>query len=392
MIPEKLDLNYLNFSCENAFRNLPPAELFELCLKKGMGQLNSTGALMVDTGKFTGRSPKDRFIVKDRVTTSTVDWNDINLSFDPDRFDKLYAKMSAYINQLEQPLYVRDVFACADANYRLSVRVINELPWQNLFAHNMFIEPSLDALQRFEPEWHVIAVPSFLAEPKEDGTRQSNFSIINFEKRVILIGGSAYTGEIKKGVFSVLNFILPKQESVLSMHCSANKGEEDDTAIFFGLSGTGKTTLSADASRKLIGDDEHGWSDEGVFNFEGGCYAKVINLSSSSEPEIFNAIKFSALLENVRCYPDSTSVDFMNTEVTQNTRVSYPINHIDNASVPSTGGHPKNIFMLTYDAFGVLPPISKLSEGQAMYQFISGFTSKVAGTEEGVNGVCKFVR
>ncbi|MBX2846264.1 MAG: phosphoenolpyruvate carboxykinase (ATP) [Saprospiraceae bacterium] len=385
MAIEKMNLSYLDFTPIYTYRNLPIQELIDRSIEAGYGQLNDTGALMVDTGEFTGRSPKDRFIVLDDCTQSTVDWNSINQPFSSADFDVLFDQMRSYINTQQPELYVRDVYACADADYRLNVRVINELPWQNIFAHNMFIEPSLDGLNRFEPDWHVIAVPSFKADPDEVGTRQENFSIINFSKKIILIGGSAYTGEIKKGIFSVLNFVLPKKECVLSMHCSANKGEEDDVAIFFGLSGTGKTTLSADASRQLIGDDEHGWGYEGVFNFEGGCYAKVIDLSPEKEPEIFGAIKHGALLENVRCFPDTNKVDFSNTEVTQNTRVSYPIDHISNSALPSKGGHPKNIFMLTYDAFGVLPPISKLSEGQAMYQFISGFTSKVAGTEAGVN-------
>jgi len=379
-----VNLDYLNIKNNTVHYNLPVPDLVESTLKNNMGKLADSGALMVDTGRFTGRSPKDRFIVKNHITEEAVDWNDINQGFDVAKFNQLYSKMLVHLNQAEH-LYVRDVSACANPTYTLNVRVINEAPWQNIFVHNMFIEPSEDRLANFLPDWHVIAAPSFKANPSEDGTRAENFSIIDFEKRVILIGGSAYTGEIKKGIFSVLNFILPKKEGVLPMHCSANMGKDGNTAVFFGLSGTGKTTLSADDSRFLIGDDEHGWSDEGVFNFEGGCYAKTINLSPEGEPEIFGAIKPGALLENVRCYENTNKVDFSNTEVTQNTRVSYPISHIKNALLPSKGGIPKNVFFLTYDAFGVLPPISRLNKDQAMYQFVSGFTSKVAGTEDGVN-------
>ncbi len=377
-----LNLQYLGIGQALIHYNLTEDQLIQRTLDSGVGTLNDTGALMVDTGTFTGRSPKDRFIVKDDTTKHSVYWSDINIPFQAEKFDLLYHKIIDYLQNKE--IYVRDVLACADKTYQIKVRVINELPWQNLFVRNMFIEAGLDQLLKFIPDWHVIAAPGFRANPKTDGTRQSNFSIINFEKKTILIGGTAYTGEIKKGVFSALNFILPKKEAVLSMHCSANMGYEGDTAIFFGLSGTGKTTLSADPNRRLIGDDEHGWSNEGVFNFEGGCYAKTIHLSKSGEPEIYNAITKGALVENMRFIPGTNHLDFDNDEVTPNIRVSYPISYIDQAVIPSKGGIPKHIFMLTYDAFGVFPPISKLSIGQAMYQFISGFTSKVAGTEEGV--------
>lgn len=380
---EPLNLEYLKLNDVVLNHNLDEDTLIQLTLDSGAGQLNNTGALMVDTGEFTGRSPKDRFIVKDDITANAVNWNSINLPFDADKFDALQAKMIDYLNSKDE-LYVRDAIACAAQDYQLKVRVINELPWQNLFVRNMFIEPTGDQQLTFMPDWHVIAAPSFKADPAVDGTRQHNFAIINFEKQTILIGGTAYTGEIKKGIFSVLNFILPKKEGVLSMHCSANMGDDGDTAIFFGLSGTGKTTLSADPNRNLIGDDEHGWSNNGVFNFEGGCYAKTINLSKEGEPEIYGAIRKGALVENMRFKPGTKELDFENSEVTQNIRVSYPIEYINNARIPSTGGIPENIFMLTYDAFGVLPPISRLNEGQAMYQFISGFTSKVAGTEAGV--------
>jgi phosphoenolpyruvate carboxykinase (ATP) len=274
--------------------------------------------------------------------------------------------------------------ACADENFQIPILVITETAFQNLFAHHLFLRPEeTKAIPSLAP-WTVIAAPGFKADPKVDGTRQFNFSIINFSRKIILIGGTAYTGEIKKGIFSVLNFILPHQNQVLSMHCSANVGKKGDTAIFFGLSGTGKTTLSADPDRALIGDDEHGWSDDGVFNFEGGCYAKCIDLSQDKEPEIFNAIKFGALLENINFYEDTRTVDYYNIQKTENTRVAYPLNYIKNAIIPSKAAIPKNIFFLTADAFGVLPPISKLTSQQAMYHFISGYTAKVAGTEAGI--------
>ena len=361
---------------------LSSEKLHEITLEKGMGVQADSGALAINTGEFTGRSPKDRFIVKDAVTSEKVWWGAINIPFEPDAFDALYAKVIAYLNEKE--LYVRDCYACADHNYRMDIRVINEYPWSNLFAYNMFIRPTDEELKNFDPEWTVINAPGFKADPDKDGTRQHNFAILNFTRKIALIGGTGYTGEIKKGIFSALNFILPVEKNTLPMHCSANVGNNGETAIFFGLSGTGKTTLSTDASRKLIGDDEHGWNNENaVFNFEGGCYAKVINLSAANEPEIFGAIKKGALLENV-VMDDQGIVDFTDTSITQNTRVSYPIYHIENVKRPSLGKNPKNIFFLTADAFGVLPPISKLTPSQAAYHFISGYTAKVAGTEAGV--------
>ncbi len=366
----------------NVRYQLSPTELHAITLEKKMGRETSAGALAIDTGEFTGRSPQDRFIVKDPVTQDKVWWGDINIPFDPSKFDALYDKVIAYLNGKE--LYVRDCYACADANYRMDIRVINEYPWSNLFAYNMFIRPTEEELKHFEPEWTVVNAPGFMANAKEDGTRQHNFAILNFTRKIALIGGTGYTGEIKKGIFSALNFILPVQKKTLPMHCSANVGRNGETAIFFGLSGTGKTTLSTDASRKLIGDDEHGWNNENaVFNFEGGCYAKVINLSQENEPEIYGAIKKGALLENVIVEANG-EVDFADTSITQNTRVSYPIYHIENVQRPSIGKNPKNIFFLTADAFGVLPPISKLTPSQAAYHFISGYTAKVAGTEAGV--------
>ena len=357
-------------------------ELHDITIEKGQGVEVSTGTLAVNTGEFTGRSPQDRFIVKDDITKDKVWWGNINIPFEPNAFDKLYDKVVNYLSEKE--VFVRDCYACADANYKLNIRVINEYPWSNMFAYNMFLRPTEDELKNFSPEWTVINAPGFMADAEIDGTRQHNFAILNFSKKIALIGGTGYTGEIKKGIFSALNFILPVFKNTLPMHCSANVGKHEDTAIFFGLSGTGKTTLSTDPDRSLIGDDEHGWTNENtVFNFEGGCYAKVINLSQEQEPEIFDAIKKGAILENV-IVDDKGDVDFADTSITQNTRVSYPIYHIENIRVPSSGENPKNIFFLTADAFGVLPPISKLTPSQAAYHFISGYTAKVAGTEAGV--------
>ncbi len=367
---------------DNIHYQLPPEKLHEISIERGMGKEASNGALAINTGEFTGRSPMDRFIVKDNITEDKVWWGNINIPFAPDAFDKLYDKVIAYLNEKE--LFVRECYACADANYRMNIRVINEYPWSNMFAYNMFLRPTDEELKNFDAEWTVVNAPGFMAVAKEDGTRQHNFAILNFKKKIALIGGTGYTGEIKKGIFSALNFILPVQKNTLPMHCSANVGKKGDTAIFFGLSGTGKTTLSTDSTRKLIGDDEHGWNNENaVFNFEGGCYAKVINLSKDNEPEIYGAIKKGAILENV-ILDASDEVDFADTSITQNTRVSYPIYHIDNIKQPSMGTNPKNIFFLTADAFGVLPPISKLTPSQAAYHFISGYTAKVAGTEAGV--------
>jgi phosphoenolpyruvate carboxykinase (ATP) len=357
-------------------------ELHNITLENKLGKESSTGALAINTGEFTGRSPMDRFIVKDEITKDRVWWGNINLEFDADKFQSLYEKVTTYLSEKE--VFVRDSYACADEDYKLNIRVINEYPWSNMFAHNMFLRPTNSELENFSPEWTVINAPGFMADPVVDGTRQHNFAILDFTRKTALIGGTGYTGEIKKGIFSALNFILPVFKNTLPMHCSANVGKDGDTSIFFGLSGTGKTTLSADPARKLIGDDEHGWTNENtVFNFEGGCYAKVIDLTKEKEPDIFNAIKRGAILENV-IMDDKGEVDFEDTSITQNTRVSYPIYHIDNIQQPSIGSNPKNIFFLTADAFGVLPPISKLTPGQAAYHFISGYTAKVAGTEAGI--------
>ncbi|MDC3253203.1 phosphoenolpyruvate carboxykinase (ATP) [Crocinitomicaceae bacterium] len=364
------------------FWNLTPAELVEHAIISGQGMLTDTGALAIETGEFTGRSPKDRYIVCDQKTEDAVWWGDINIKFSPQKFDALYNRMKAYLNGKD--VYVRDVLACADDNHRLGIRIVTEYAWSNQFAYNMFLRPTEDELNNFAPEWHIINVPGFQADPDIDGTRQHNFAVINFTKKMIIIGGTGYTGEIKKGIFSVLNFILPHDKNVLSMHCSANTGLDGDTAVFFGLSGTGKTTLSSDPNRRLIGDDEHGWADNTVFNFEGGCYAKTIDLTRESEPQIYDAIRFGAILENIGFKGDSSTPDYTDGSITQNTRVSYPMNHIDNIAIPSVGGAPKNIFFLTCDAFGVLPPISRLNKEQAMYHFMSGYTAKVAGTEMGI--------
>ncbi len=361
---------------------LSPNQLHQITIDNGQGVEASSGTLAVNTGEFTGRSPKDRFIVKDEVTKDRVWWGDINIPFESDAFQKLYDKVTAYLSEKE--VFVRDAYACADKNYKTNIRVINEYPWSNMFAYNMFLRPEDSELEDFKEEWLIVNAPGFMADPDVDGTRQHNFAILNFTRKIALIGGTGYTGEIKKGIFSALNFVLPVFKNTLPMHCSANVGKDGDTAIFFGLSGTGKTTLSTDPDRSLIGDDEHGWTSENtVFNFEGGCYAKVINLDAEGEPEIYNAIKKGAILENV-ILDDKGDVDFEDTSITQNTRVSYPIYHIDNIRQPSIGKNPKNIFFLTADAFGVLPPISKLTPSQAAYHFISGYTAKVAGTEAGV--------
>lgn len=368
---------------KNLNLNLQPAALVEATIRKNQGKLSSTGALVINTGKFTGRSPKDRYIVKDDQTAGTVDWGNFNIPIAPESYQQLYDRIIDYANSRDE-IYVRDCFACASPNYRLNVRVFTEYPWQNLFAYNMFIRPTQKELAGFTPQWRIYAFPGCLADPKVHNTRQENFAIINFSEKTIIIGGTAYTGEIKKGVFSVLNYILPHEHSVLSMHCSANVGTDGDTALFFGLSGTGKTTLSNDPDRRLIGDDEHGWSAQSVFNFEGGCYAKTINLSASKEPMIYNAIKFGAILENIGYKEDGCTPEYADTTITENTRVSYPIYHIDNIMYNSRGDMPQNIFFLTCDAFGVLPPVSLLTTEQAMYHFISGYTAKIAGTEEGV--------
>lgn len=376
------DLQYLNLEkAPLIYYQLSPSELIEIAIANGEAKLADCGALAVDTGSFTGRSPRDRFIVYDEITAENIWWNDVNIKFEQSDFDSLFRKITKYLS--EHNIFVRDAFACASDEYRLDIRIITETAYQNLFAHNLFLRPTV-IQAHLEPEWTIIAAPGFMANPQIDNTRQGNFCIINFSKKIILIGGTGYTGEIKKSIFSVLNFIMPHQHDVLPMHCSANVGKDGDTALFFGLSGTGKTTLSADPDRKLIGDDEHGWSTERVFNFEGGCYAKCVDLDPEKESQIYNAIRFGSLIENINFKTKSRTVDFSNTDKTENTRVAYPIYHIDNALIPSHATAPKNIFFLSADAFGVLPPISKLNKEQAKYHFISGYTAKVAGTEEGI--------
>ncbi|HTL07596.1 MAG TPA: phosphoenolpyruvate carboxykinase (ATP), partial [Chitinophagaceae bacterium] len=331
----------------------------------------------------TGRSPKDKFIVKDEITADTIHWNEFNLPLSETYFHIIQKKIKTYLSMRDE-LWVRDCYACADDRYRMNVRVINEKPWMDLFVHNMFLRPTEEELLDFTPDWTILSAPGLRLDADECGTRQHNAAVISFKHKTILIAGTGYTGETKKGIFSVLNFLLPQEHQVLSMHCAANRGDNGDTALFFGLSGTGKTTLSADPARQLIGDDEHGWSNNGVFNFEGGCYAKTIHLSEANEPQIYNAVRPGALVENTPFFPGTNRIDFDSAAITENTRVSYPINFISNALPVSVGDIPRNIFFLTCDAYGVLPPIAKLTKAQAMYQFISGYTAKVAGTETGV--------
>jgi phosphoenolpyruvate carboxykinase (ATP) len=367
---------------EAAYWQLSPAVLVEEAIQRKEGVLSQEGALVCDTGKFTGRSPRDKFIVQDDETRATIWWGPVNTPLAPERFDALYRKVTQFLKN--QTVYIRDVYAGALPAYRLPVRVVTTVAWHNLFCHNLFLRPAQEMLSSFLPGFTMINVPEFQAEPTVDGTHHPNFTIINFSKRVILIGGTGYAGEMKKSIFTVLNYLLPHNYQVFPMHCAANIGPQGDTAIFFGLSGTGKTTLSADPQRRLIGDDEHGWYDQGIFNFEGGCYAKTIDLSPEKEPQIFQAIKFGTILENMRFLEGTREVDYANATVTENTRSAYPIEYIQNIVAPSIGGIPQHIFFLTCDAQGVLPPISKLSRGQAMYHFMAGYTAKVAGTEVGV--------
>lgn len=364
------------------YENLSVPLLVENILSHKEGELTVTGAIQATTGKYTGRSPKDRFIVRDEETNENVEWGEVNQPIDEETFDKLYTKV---INHLEEKneLYVFKGFAGADKNYRLPIQVINEFAWHNLFARQMFIRPTKEELKTHDAEFTVISAPTFKANPAVDGTKSETFIIISFKKRTVLIGGTEYAGEIKKSIFSVMNYLLPL-DNILSMHCSANVGEEGDVALFFGLSGTGKTTLSADPYRHLIGDDEHGWGPNGVFNIEGGCYAKCVDLSEEKEPQIYNAIRFGSVLENVVLNEDTREPDYSDTTLTENTRAAYPLENIDNIVQPSIAGHPNAIIFLTADASGTLPPISKLTKEQAMYHFLSGYTSKLAGTERGV--------
>lgn len=358
------------------------AELVERAVVSGEGSLCDSGALAADTGRFTGRTPYDRFIVSDALTEKAVWWGDINQPVSTEAFRSLFEAVGAYLSGRE--IFVRDATAGADPGYSLSIRTITETAYQSVFVNNLFIRPEA-ADPSVKPEWSILAAPGYTCpDPGRYGLHNPNFVIINFTEKVVLIAGTGYTGEIKKSIFSVMNFILPQQRRVLSMHCSANTDADGHTALFFGLSGTGKTTLSADKGRMLVGDDEHGWNDSGIFNFEGGCYAKCIGLDAGKEPEIFNAVRFGALVENIRFVEGTRSPDYDDVSKTENTRVAYPINHIAGSVAQGRAPAPKDIFFLTADAFGVLPPVSLLSTTQAMYHFMSGYTAKVAGTEEGV--------
>lgn len=372
-------INDFGIKPSKIFRNLTPDELVENAVSGGEGIVNSTGSLSVNTGKYTGRSPDDRFIVVDDITRDTVDWGKINHEFPSDKFEKILEKMKSFVNYKE--LYVFDGFVGADKETRLPIRVINDHAWQSLFARQLFIRPTDEELENHIPEFTVLCINEFEAVPEIDGTASNVFILIDLTRKIVLIGGTRYAGEMKKSMFGVMNFLLPDR-GIFPMHCSANIGKNQDTALFFGLSGTGKTTLSADPNRNLIGDDEHGWSDHGTFNFEGGCYAKCINLSKEAEPEIWNAIKPGAVLENVVL--NDGRPDYDDNALTENTRVAYPLDYIPGAVIPSVGGHPKVIVFLTADAMGVLPPVSRLTKEGAMYHFMSGYTSKLAGTERGI--------
>jgi phosphoenolpyruvate carboxykinase (ATP) len=363
----------------HAIRNVSVPQLVEFAIAHKEGQLAANGAFNAITAPRTGRSPKDKFIVRSGEAAKLIYWGP-NAPFEPEYFDALFSRVAEYVRQ--RTMYVFDGFCGADPQYRLPIRVKTELAWHALFVHQLFIRPTREELRSHRPSFTVICVPGFRARPERDHTNSDAFIIINYERRIVLIGGTRYAGEIKKSVFTVMNYLLPRK-GVLPMHCSANMGEAGDVALFFGLSGTGKTTLSADPARRLIGDDEHGWSDNGVFNFEGGCYAKVIGLTREKEPQIYDAIRFGAVLENV-VLDDERNPDYSDNFITENTRCAYPIDYIENAVIPGIGGHPNHVIFLTADATGVMPPVAKLTEPQAMYHFLSGYTSKLAGTETGV--------
>lgn len=372
----RMEINMKVDSANQIYYNLTPPELVEMSVMRKESVLTANGALRVLTGKYTGRSPNDKFIVDSTMVYDEIAWGS-NKPFTEEKFEELYARMLAYMNNRE--LFVFDGFAGADEQYHINIRVINEFAWQNLFVHQMLIRRS-QAYEECCPEFEIICMPGFKAVPETDGTHSEAFIIINFERRMVLIGGTHYAGEMKKSIFTVMNYILPRQ-GVLSMHCSANVGHNDEVALFFGLSGTGKTTLSADPERRLIGDDEHGWSDRGVFNIEGGCYAKCIGLRHETEPQIWDAIRFGSVVENVSMNEQSRVVNYEDGSITENTRAAYPVNFIANSLIPGVAGHPRTVVFLTADAFGVLPPIAKLNKAQAMYYFLSGYTSKLAGTE-----------
>ncbi|MFQ5611566.1 MAG: phosphoenolpyruvate carboxykinase [Anaerolineae bacterium] len=374
--------NHGLYNLNDIYWTLPTPALYEQAIIRREGTISHLGPIVVRTGHHTGRSPNDRFIVKEPSTENEIWWGKINRPFSPEKFGELHRRLASYLQMKD--VYVQDCFAGADPDYRLPVRIITEYAWHSMFARNMFIQAKPEELGQHVPEFTVIDVPRFHAIPDVDGTNSETFIILNFAQKLVIIGGSSYAGEMKKSIFSVMNYLLPPK-GVLPMHCSANIGPNGDTALFFGLSGTGKTTLSSDSTRTLIGDDEHGWSDNGIFNFEGGCYAKMINLSPEAEPEIYATTRrFGTILENVTCNAYTRHIDLADGSLTENTRGAYPISHIPNTTPDGLGGHPKNIMFLTADAFGVLPPISKLTRAQAMYQFISGYTAKVAGTERGI--------
>jgi phosphoenolpyruvate carboxykinase (ATP) len=378
------DLSYLGIhNVGRVHHNLSTPALYEEAIRRREGWISHLGPLVVRTGQYTGRSAEDKFVVREPESEGRIWWGKHNRPIEPERFAQLKMRLQAYLQGRE--VFVQDCYAGADPEYRLRVRVINENAWHNLFVRNMFLrELDREVLDRFEPEFSIIQCPNFQAIPELDGTRSEAFVMPNFAERLIIIGGTSYAGEMKKSIFTVMNYLLP-QEGVLSMHCSANRGPGGDTAIFFGLSGTGKTTLSSEPGRSLIGDDEHGWSDRGVFNFEGGCYAKTVRLDPEAEPEIFETTRrFGTVLENVALDPDTRRVDLDDATLTENTRAAYPITHLPDIVRDGMGDHPKNVIMLTADAFGVLPPIARLTPAQAMYHFLSGYTAKVAGTERGV--------
>ncbi|MFP5273644.1 phosphoenolpyruvate carboxykinase (ATP) [Coleofasciculus sp.] len=363
------------------YHNLPVPQLIEEALKRHEGVLAANGALCVETGKYTGRSPADKFIVDEPGLHEEVNWNKVNVPISQEKFDLLYKQMLAYLQGRD--LFIFDGYVGVDPQYRLGVRVINELASQNLFAHQMFLRPTPEELSTHKPELTIIAIPGLQGDPEINGIHSEAFIVVSFEKRLVLIGGSRYAGEIKKSAFSFMNYLMTKRD-VLPMHCSANMDKKGNTALFFGLSGTGKTTLSADPTRHLIGDDEHGWSERGIFNFEGGCYAKTIRLSRTNEPQIWSAIRFGSMMENVILDPESRIPNYDDGRLTENTRVAYPVDYIPNCVIPGIGGHPGTVIFLTADAFGVLPPIAKLTNSQAIFHFMSGYTSKLAGTERGI--------
>ena len=379
----KLDLSKWGiFNTREVYRNLSVAKLVEMAVARGEGKLSDTGALCCYTGKYTGRSPNDRFVVDRPEVHDDIAWGKVNVPIAPEAFERIYNKVQAYLQNKD--VFVFDGYAGADHSHGIKMRVINELASQNLFMHQLLLRPeSEEELKDYEPDYTLISVPFLKLDPEADGVHSECAIITDFHKKLVLVIGSQYSGEMKKSVFILMNYLMPKQNT-LPMHCSANIGEEGDVALFFGLSGTGKTTLSADPDRKLIGDDEHGWSEEGVFNFEGGCYAKCINLSHENEPQIWDAVKFGTLIENVVYDDETRQLDYNDGSITENTRAGYPVEYIPNAAIPGVGGHPKTVVFLTADAFGVLPPVSKLGREQAMYHFVSGYTARLAGTERGV--------